>query len=74
MIADNTLDLHGVRHNEVKLMVENFILLNQGKFPLSVICGNSKKMIDLVYEVTTKLQCRTDSFHYGVIIVGGFIC
>ena len=37
-----TLDLHGVRHEEVERLLENFILLN--KPPLKVITGNSDYM------------------------------
>ena len=43
-----TLDLHGVRHHEVGLEVENFIFLNQEHAPLIIICGNSARMIELV--------------------------
>ena len=45
------LDLHGIRHHEVDLMVENFIYLNQEQMPLTIICGNSSKMISIVKEV-----------------------
>ena len=45
------LDLHGVRHHEVDLMVENFIFLNQHKIPLTIICGSSSKMVKLVKTV-----------------------
>ncbi len=51
------LDLHGVRHHEVDLMVENFIYQNQHEIPLTIICGNSSKMVELV---TTVLE-RTGS-------------
>ena len=51
------LDLHGVRHHEVDLMVENFIYQNQHEIPLIIICGNSSKMVELV---TTVLE-RTGS-------------
>ena len=30
----NTLDLHGIRHYEVDLMVENYVYLNQDDMPL----------------------------------------
>jgi len=36
------LDLHGVRHEEVERLLENFILLNNP--PLKVITGNSNYM------------------------------
>ena len=45
------LDLHGVRHHEVDLMVENFIFLNQHDIPLTIICGSSSKMVELVMTV-----------------------
>ena len=37
-----TLDLHGVRHEDVERLLENFILLNEA--PLQVITGNSTYM------------------------------
>ena len=42
----NTLDLHGIRHDDVDRLVENFVLLEEP--PLTIICGNSDKMIELV--------------------------
>ena len=52
------LDLHGVRHQDVDLMVENFIYLNQDKFPIEIICGNSIKMIELVKKVAERIGCQ----------------
>lgn len=66
------LDLHGTRHSEVESMVENFILMNQREMPLSIICGNSAKMIKLVHNVTDKLDCETHMYRYGEIIVRKF--
>tara|TARA_R100000152_G_C6758313_1_gene182185 strand:+ start:1061 stop:1267 length:207 start_codon:yes stop_codon:yes gene_type:complete len=43
------LDLHGVRHEEVDRLVENFVLLNNP--PLEIITGNSDKMTKLVRDV-----------------------
>ena len=63
------LDLHGVRHHEVRVLVEDFIYMNQQNFPLEIICGNSNKMISLVREVTDKLKVETHSFRYGTIII-----
>ena len=42
------MDLHGYRHHEVDLVVENFLYLNQDQMPLTIICGNSEKMLSLV--------------------------
>ena len=44
-----TLDLHGVRHDDVERLLENFILLNEP--PLKVITGNSDHM-----------RCKLESF------------
>ena len=49
------LDLHGVRHHEVDLMVENFIFLNQHDIPLTIICGSSSKMVELVKVVLDRV-------------------
>jgi hypothetical protein len=64
-----TLDLHGIRHYEVDRLVENFILLNQDKVPLTVICGNSEKMLSLALEVIHRLQCEIDQPRFGIITV-----
>jgi hypothetical protein len=63
------LDLHGARHSEVDHLVENFILMNQGEFPLEIICGNSAKMIQLVHNVTDRLELETHMYRYGTVIV-----
>lgn len=63
------LDLHGVRHHEVDRLVENFILLNQNNIPLTIICGNSLKMIALVKTVTDRIGCQIYEPRFGVIII-----
>lgn len=66
------LDLHGVKHYKVDLMVENFIYLKQEEMPLTIICGNSDKMISLVKDVLerSKSDYREGSGHeYGQIKV-----
>lgn len=66
----NSIDLHGTRHHEVDLKVENFILMNQESIPLTIICGNSQKMIDLVYDVINKIDCKNVVMdQYGVIVI-----
>tara|TARA_Y100000034_G_scaffold136776_1_gene215664 strand:- start:4118 stop:4330 length:213 start_codon:yes stop_codon:yes gene_type:complete len=47
-----TLDLHGILHHKVEIMVEDFILLNET--PLKIITGNSGGMISLVRQVVEK--------------------
>lgn len=64
------LDLHGKRHYEVDTLVENFIYLNQDETPLTIICGNSQKMIDIVYNVVNRIDCNDVVMdQYGVIVI-----
>ena len=63
------LDLHGVRHHEVKVMVEDFILDNQEQLPLIIICGNSSKMIELVSEALNDISVNFEETRYGRIRV-----
>ena len=66
----NKLDLHGVRHHEVDLLVENFVYMNQSEIPLTIVCGNSQKMIDLVNKVIERIDCKTVVMdQYGVIVI-----
>ena len=41
------LDLHGVRHDNVEIELIDFCYKYQKQIPLKIICGNSKKMIDI---------------------------
>ena len=64
------LDLHGVRHYEVDRLVENFILINQKKLPLTIVCGNSQRMIELAYNAINRIDCKNVVMdRYGVIVV-----
>ena len=63
------LDLHGVRHSEVDRLVENFIYLNQGSLPITIICGNSNTMIRLAKEVINRIGCETVEPRFGMIVV-----
>ncbi len=64
------LDLHGVRHYEVDHKVENFILMNQKMLPLTIICGNSSAMINLVETVIKRIDCEEVAMDlYGVIVI-----
>ena len=67
-----TLDLLGIRHHEVDLMVENYVYLNQEDTPLKIICGNSQKMHSLVKTVLDRIECEYEEGmgnNYGAIIV-----
>jgi len=61
------LDLHGVRHSDVEVAVEDFVLTNQQQLPLFVICGNSSKMIDIVSKTLKKMEINFEETRYGRI-------
>ena len=68
----NTLDLHGFKHAEVQLEVENYLYLNQEDCPILIICGNSQKMISLVVKVLDRVECvyeKGKGHNYGTVIV-----
>ena len=71
-MSDHILDLHGIRHYEVDLIVENFVFLNQHLLPLTIICGNSSKMIHLVVKVLERHSINYysgEGFDYGKISI-----
>ena len=52
------------------LLVENFILLNQEQIPLTIICGNSQRMIELVMAVIHDIDCSNVIMDfYGKIVI-----
>ena len=61
------LDLHGIRHHEVEVIVQDFVLNNQSELPLIVICGNSEKMIDIVNNALRELNVDFEETRYGRI-------
>ena len=62
-MASHVLDLDVYRHHEVDIAVENFVFLNQEEMPLTIICGNSEKMLSLVRIVLD----RTNAEYYNGI-------
>ena len=71
-MSSHILDLHGYRHHEVDLAVENFIYLNQEEMPLTIICGNSEKMVSLVRIVLDRSHAEYydgEGYEYGQIKV-----
>lgn len=68
----NELDLHGVKHQDVDALVENFILMNQNNFPLTIICGNSMRMVKLVESVINRIGCNMYVLRFGTIFIHGF--
>ena len=64
----NKLDLHGVKHEDVDRIVENFVLLNNT--PLEIVTGNSQRMQELVIEVLNRHKIDyTRWSQFGVIKV-----
>jgi len=63
------LDLHGVKHEEVDLLVENFVLLR--KPPMRIITGNSDKMRELVSKVLEKHDMKWECFVPSQMIILG---
>jgi hypothetical protein len=64
-----SLDLHGIRHHQVGLMVEEFVYKNQENLPAIIICGNSNAMIALVHKSLDYLKCEHEESRYGIIRV-----
>jgi len=48
------LDLHGIKHQDVGVVVEDFVLKNQYCLPIKIITGNSDKMKSIVKHILTK--------------------
>jgi hypothetical protein len=63
----NKLDLHGVRHDDVDRLVENFVLLNTT--PMRIITGNSDKMVRLVTDVLKRHDMEYENFKPGQITI-----
>ena len=67
------IDLHGLKHQEVKADLENKILLhyNMGNFPIRVITGNSLMMKKIVSTALENLRFKESSIntHNGSIVV-----
>lgn len=63
------LDLHGLKHYDVKDTVENFVLMNNT--PIRIITGKSDKMRDMVKLVLEKhkFKYHTPAHNSGEIII-----
>tara|TARA_B100000902_G_scaffold112659_1_gene113881 strand:+ start:1479 stop:1712 length:234 start_codon:yes stop_codon:yes gene_type:complete len=61
------LDLHRVRHHEVKDLVIEFVLRYQDQIPLIIICGNSKRMVDFAKDILLKNDIIFAEPRYGII-------
>jgi len=65
------LDLHGERHPEVTMKVENFVLLN--KTPLKIITGRSDKMRFLVTKVLKRHSFTWDIPRHNAGMITVFV-
>jgi len=65
------LDLHGLSHEEVWDVVENFVLMNSEELPLKIITGNSDRMKEIVTGVLDSYDYvyETPAHNGGEIIV-----
>ena len=63
------LDLHGVKHDSVPMEVIDFCYQYQDKLPLKIICGNSKKMMDICMNELSKNGIFFEIKRYGIIFV-----
>jgi hypothetical protein len=61
----NILDLHGVKHEDVERLVENFVLLNNK--PLEIITGNSDRMERIVVNKLCELNVGWNNWIHGRI-------
>ena len=69
-MKNSVLDLHGISHDQVDRVVENFVLLNQDQIPLEIICGNSQVMVNLVISVLDRIDCENfERVDYGTIMI-----
>ncbi|MDC1149797.1 hypothetical protein OAT41_04260 [Gammaproteobacteria bacterium] len=61
------LDLHGIRHQDVKNEVLDFIYQYQSEIPLIIICGNSNRMIKIVDESLHETSIMFSMPRFGII-------
>ena len=61
------LDLHGVKHEDVDRLVENFVLLNSP--PIRIITGNSEKMMELTLNVLNKHDFEWERWANSYVVV-----
>lgn len=71
-----TLDLHGIRHQDVQQLLDSFIWINmeRGEATATVITGNSPVMKQIVKAVTDEYGFRAfDCMHNTAELVIDFI-
>jgi hypothetical protein len=63
------LDLHGVRHQEAKDEVIDFVYQYQDMLPLIIICGNSNRMIEIAESSLKSNSIMFSKPRFGIIRV-----
>ncbi len=66
------LDLHGIKHEDVKLEVLDFAYKFQENLPLIIICGNSNKMIEIASKALSQSHINFSSPRFGILRIEGF--
>ena len=61
------LDLHGVKHEDVDRLVENFVLLNSP--PMRIITGNSEKMMLMTLDVLNRHDFEWERWANSYVVV-----
>jgi hypothetical protein len=61
------LDLHGVKHEDVDRIVENFVLMNNP--PLRIITGNSEKMMLMTLDVLNRNDFLWERWANSYVVV-----
>ena len=67
MEVTKRLDLHGVKHEDVDRLVENFVLLNEP--PMKIITGNSERMTELVLNVLSRHDIEWTRFASSYVTI-----
>jgi|TARA_B100001093_G_scaffold21083_1_gene18847 hypothetical protein len=63
------LDLHGVRHQDAKDEVIDFVYQYQDMLPLIIICGNSNRMIEIAESSLKSNSIMFSKPRFGIIRV-----
>ena len=61
------LNLHGVKHEDVDRLVENFVLLKEP--PIKIITGNSERMTELVLNVLSRHDIEWTRFASSYVTI-----
>ena len=61
------LNLHGVKHEDVDRLVENFVLLNSP--PMRIITGNSEKMMLMTLDVLNRHDFLWERWANSYVVV-----